>query len=420
IYLSLNATFQSSVTKPIAYRKRQLYNLARFAQENAEALAQCLFEDLGKPRQEALCTEINPVVQRALHAAQNLDKWMDHETGRFEVQPFQKNWKVQVEKCPKGVSLIIVPWNYPVILAFLPLIGAIAAGCCSAIKLSEMAPAVASFIAENLTKHLDANAYRVILGGVPEITKVLELKWDHILYTGNSKTARIIAAAAARHLTPLTLELGGKSPVIIDASSTDLEVVARRVLWGKVMNAGQICVSPDYVLLVGGGDVEAKFVTAMKKVYAEFYPQGALAYEGMGDGGYGRIVNKTHFERIRGMMEASQGRVVVRGKVDEERLMIEPCVIVVDQAGKDVLLEEEIFGPILPVVIVGSVDAAIKFVNERPHALTLYLFTETDRFRKTVIDHTMSGQVVVNDTVFHLTCGCFFDNLCSFLRSVSG
>ena len=260
--------------------------------------------------------------------------------------------------------LLYRPWNYPVVLSLQPLYGAIAAGCCALLKLSELAPHYGSFIARNLGKYIDPTCFRVALGGVPEITAILELKctfcWsslrssypntsriilgDHIFYTGNGRVARVIAAAAARHLTPLTLELGGKSPVIVD-SSADIPLAARRILWGKTTNCGQICVSPDYVL--AERSIVPALVAALQATLKDFYPDGAL-----NSSSYGRIVSDLHFERLKGLIGRTAGKVVAGGDMRAEERGIAPTVVTDVRPG-DSLLE----GCVISVLMHALADA---------------------------------------------------------------
>jgi len=319
-----------------------------------------------------------------------LDAWAAPE--HPEVPDLQKGWKPTLLKAPKGTVLIISPWNYPFILTFQPLIGAIAAGCCAVIKPSELVPHVSQLIAELLPKYLDSSAYRVVNGAVQETTKLLELQWDHIFYTGNGRVARIIASAAAKHLTPLSLELGGKSPVLVD-SAYDMDLAAKRILWGKCNNAGQICVAPDYILVPRAKQDE--LVQAFKKAYESFFPDGAL-----GTSYYGSIVNESHFKRLSSLLDRTGGEKVtdvMQGRKDAVRKRIEPTVVTNVKDG-DALLEEELFGPILPIVPIDSLDEALAFINARPHPLVLYAFTEDPFVKQRLIDETQSGGIVFNDT----------------------
>ncbi|PPQ79732.1 hypothetical protein CVT25_003299 [Psilocybe cyanescens] len=389
IHSDLRKTFRTGITKPYEWRRHQLLQLARFAQENSDALAECLRLDLGRSKQEAIMGDVSAVISRCLLAAEKLEEWMKPEPVVVN-SPLQRGFKTSVERHPKGIVLIVSPWNFPIILSLQPLYGAISAGCCAAIKPSEMSPNCSAFLAENLHKYLDPSAYRVILGGVPEMTKVLELKWDHICYTGNGRVGRIISAAAAKHLTPLTLELGGKSPVIID-STADISLAAKRILWGKIFNTGQICVAPDYIL--AEKSIIPALVEALKEHYHAFYPNGALASDS-----YGHIISDSHLERLKGLVEKTKGTIVFGGTWEgKARRSFEPT-LVVDVKEDDILLEEEIFGPILPIVAVEDLDEAIAFVNNRDHPLVSYIFSNNEDFKQKFIANTTSGNVWIGDT----------------------
>ncbi|GLB44380.1 putative aldehyde dehydrogenase family protein [Lyophyllum shimeji] len=391
IRAALRENFRKGITRPLSWRRHQLLQLARMMQENADALAESLALDLGRPRMEAYFAEVGAVMDRAIICAQKLEEWTKPES--VDVPDWQKSWSPTIHKASKGTVLIISPWNYPLILTLQPLYGAISAGCCAVIKPSELAANYAALLAQLVPKYLDHSTYRVVLGAVPETTKLLELQWDHIFYTGNGRIARIIATAAAKHLTPLTLELGGKSPVIVDGTF-DIGLAAKRILWGKINNAGQICVAPDHVLVLR--EKQEELAAAFKAAYDLFYPEGALNSTSIS-----RIVSDAHFERLKGLLERTKGEIVFGGKTNVKR-GFEPT-IVKNVAEGDSLLEEEIFGPILPLVPVDSVQEAIEFVNSRDHPLVLYVFTEDPKTKKAIIEETMSGNLVFNDTFQQLS-----------------
>ncbi|KAG6852860.1 hypothetical protein C0991_008495 [Blastosporella zonata] len=383
---ALRASFRKGVTRPLEWRRHQLLQLARMVQENTDVLAEALAADLGRPRQEAFMAEIGAVIEKALICAEKLEEWA--KPAQVKVPDWQKSWSPTIHKGSKGTVLIIAPWNYPMILSLQPLYGAISAGCCAVIKVSELAPNYGELLAQLLPRYLDGSAYRVVLGAVPEVTKLLELQWDHIFYTGNGRIARIISAAAAKHLTPLTLELGGKSPVIVDGTF-DIALAAKRMLWGKINNAGQICVAPDFVLVLR--EKQDELAAALKAAYDSFYPEGAL-----NSASISRIISEGHHERLKGLLARTQGQIVFGGQTDD-RKGFEPT-IVKNVTANDSLLEEEIFGPILPLVPVDSIEDAIEFVNSRDHPLVLYAFTESEETKRTLIERTMSGNLVFNDT----------------------
>ncbi|KAL5525423.1 HFD1_2 [Sanghuangporus sanghuang] len=389
IHETFYKTFKSGKCRPLSYRRQQLYALARMCQENVDTFTDAIFKDLGKPKQEALLYEVGPIIQRAVQSAERLEEWARPEKVT-DVPDWQRPWAPTVYRAPKGPVLVIAPWNYPFILSLQPLYAAISAGCPAVVKPSEFAPTYAALLAELLPKYLDSSAYAIVNGAVPETSKLLDLKWAHILYTGNGRVGRIVAAAAAKHLTPVSLELGGKSPCFVDAASTDLRVAARRILYGKCANAGQTCVAPDYILIAR--DAQDALVDALKQVIAERYPQGILSSDS-----YGRVVNAAHFNRLQNMLSRTKARVVIGGETDPERLKMAPTVLV-DVTADDSVMEDEIFGPILPIVPVADLDEVIEFINERDHPLALYAFTENAEVKQRLIDETLSGSLVFNDT----------------------
>ncbi|KAG2740391.1 aldehyde dehydrogenase [Suillus brevipes Sb2] len=388
---TLRATFRSGLTRPIAWRQHQLYQIARMAQNERELICDALKKDLGKPKTEVLMNEIGSTIEIAVKSAQRLPEWA--KTEYPEVADWQKPWNPTIYKAPRGTVLIISPWNYPMILTFQPLIGAIAAGCTAVLKPSELVPTFSQLLEEIVPKYLDPNVCRVVNGAVPETSKLLELQWDHIFYTGNGRVARIVASAAVKHLTPLSLELGGKSPVIID-SAYDIDLAAKRILWGKCNNAGQICVAPDYILVQR--DKQDELVKAFQKHYNAFFPDGALDSPL-----FGSIVSELHHKRLTSLLSRTKGEIVLQGRADAARRRLEPT-IVKDVADGDSLLEEEIFGPILPIVPVDSLDQAIDFVNARSHPLVLYAFSDNESMKQRLVSETQSGGIVFNDTFQHL------------------
>ncbi|KAF7371198.1 Aldehyde dehydrogenase [Mycena sanguinolenta] len=358
-------------------------------QENAPAFAEAVANDMSKPKLEMYSAEIAAIVQRSLISTEKLEEWTKPTV--IDVPDWQKPWSPTIYKVAKGVVLIIAPWNYPMTLSLQPFIGAIAAGCCAVVKPSEIAPNYSALLAELAPKYLDSNAFRIVLGGVPETTKLLELQWDHICYTGNSRVARIIATAAAKYLTPTTLELGGKCPVILDPA-TDIAIAAKRTLWGKAQNCGQVCVAPDYVLVPRVH--QDAFIAAIKESCSQFFPDGSLASDSIS-----RIVSPEHHSRLMDLLKRTKGEVVLGGKSQGLRIEI---TVVKNVLADDSLMEEEIFGPILPIVPVDSIQDAINFVRERPHPLVLYAFTENPQVKTQILNGTLSGSLVFNDTYMQL------------------
>ncbi|KAG8914808.1 hypothetical protein FRC01_003905 [Tulasnella sp. 417] len=297
--------------------------------------------------------------------------------------------------------------NYPMILSLGPLIGAIAAGCCAVIKPSEVAPHFAELLLDLLPKYVDDSAYRVITGSVPEITALLDLQWDmtidilsspsrlaKVFYTGNERVGSIVAKAAAKYVTPCTLELGSKCPAIIDdkISAEDFKIAVKRIAWGKTQNAGQVCISPDYAVVPKS--LYNEFIKSYKAAIESFFPEGAEKSDS-----YARIINESHFKRISDLIGKTKGDITLGGKsaAKDDGFFIEPT-LVTDVKRDDALMQDELFAPVLPVITVKDLDEAISFVNSVPSALSVYLFSTSEESKKKVTQHTRSGQIVFNET----------------------
>ncbi|KAJ7137790.1 NAD-dependent aldehyde dehydrogenase [Mycena epipterygia] len=387
IHKELRAGFNSGKTKSLAYRKYQLLQLAYLVQDNADALVDAVTQDLGRPPIETHFLEIGASIGEAMEAYRSVETW-----AKPEKPPLSLSFAFMrpvTYKEPKGVVLIISPFNYPLWLCMSPLAGAIAAGNAIVLKPSELCPVFASLLTELIAKYLDPSLIRVVNGAIPETTKLLDLPWDHILYTGSGRVGRVVATAAAKHLTPVTLELGGKSPVFLDPSS-DLQLAARRILWGKFANAGQTCVAPDYVLVPKAS--QDIFVEALKTAYAGFFPDSDTPQN------ITKLVTHQAFKRVNGMLQATQGTVVCGGDTNEAQRFIAPT-IVKDVKGDDSLMSDEIFGPILPIVPVEDLDAGIAYVNAHDHPLALYVFSQDEAYKKKVFSSTQSGSAVANETI---------------------
>ncbi|KAG8903656.1 hypothetical protein FRB99_002894 [Tulasnella sp. 403] len=395
----LKKSFRSGKTRDIAYRKQQLAQVAYMVQENADRFNEAIRLDLHRPYLETVLTELGPVVGQALLAIENLEQWTaPNPLPEAETAPFHKGWDLKTLKLPRGVVFIIGPWNYPMILTLGPLIGAIAAGCCAVVKPSELSSHFSNLLFELVPKYLDQSCYRIVPGNVPEVTALLDLQWDMIFYTGNERVGKIVATAAAKHLTPCTLELGGKCPVIIDENITPevLNVAARRIAWGKTQCAGQICVSPDYVVVPASKHDE--LVEAIKDAFKSFFPDGAAKSDS-----YGRIIASNHHKRISDLLANTKGKIVSGGATDagDSTHFIEPT-IVVDVSRDDVLMQDEIFAPVLPIIKVDGLDAAVEYINGLPDPLCIYLFSTDDATKQKVAESTRSGQIVYNETMGQL------------------
>jgi aldehyde dehydrogenase (NAD+) len=386
----LRAAFDAGRSRPLAWRLSQLRRLQDLIRENAEDFAKALASDLGKPEVEAYTTDLMIVSQEAAQAVKKLPKWMRPQRVPTPLQSRPARSRILSE--PLGVVLVIAPWNYPVQLLFLPLIGSIAAGNCTLLKPSEVTPHTSALLARLVPRYLDPECIALVEGGVRETTEILEQRFDHILYTGNGSVARIVMAAAARHLTPVTLELGGKSPCIVDRSAR-LDVAAHRIAWGKFLNAGQTCIAPDYLLVQE--EVEEELVRRIRDAVVEFYGADPRASRD-----YGRIVDERHHRRLAALLKDG-GEVYLGGDLDEASRYLAPTILRgVDPASA--VMSEEIFGPILPVLRVRSVDDAIDFVNAREKPLALYVFSENLAACERVLARTSSGGACVNGTIMHV------------------
>ena len=385
----LRQTFDSGKTRPIEWRLAQLGEIERAMRDHEIDFAEALKKDLGKCRFEAIMTEMSFVEEEAKYARKHLRSWMRHTSVRTPMMA--QPGRSYIEPEPKGVVLIIAPWNYPLSMVVAPLVGAVAAGNCAIMKPSEITTHTSAALAAILPRYLDKDAFAVVEGGVPETTELLEQKFDHILYTGNERVAQIVMMAAAKHLTPVTLELGGKSPCIIDKSA-DVEVAASRIAWGKFINAGQTCVAPDHVLV--HRDVATQFIDAITRRIKDFYGEDAAQSPD-----YCRIASERHAARFAKLLEGQ--KIHHGGRVDVASRFVEPT-IVLDPPVDSALMTEEIFGPVLPVITVDEMHHAIKFVADRPKPLALYVFTKSKALEDAVLDRISAGSVCINDAVIFM------------------
>jgi aldehyde dehydrogenase (NAD+) len=385
----LRQTFESGKTRSREWRLAQLAEVERLMRDHEDDFAEALRADLGKCRFEAVLTELSFVEAEAKHARKYLGKWMRPRKVRTPIMVQPGHSYLWPE--PKGLVLIIAPWNYPLSMVMAPLVGAMAAGNCAVMKPSEVTSHTSAMIASLLPRYLDNDAFAVVEGGIPETTELLEQPFDHILYTGNERVGKIVMTAAAKHLTPVTLELGGKSPCLIDKSA-DLEVAASRIAWGKWINAGQTCVAPDHVLV--HRDVAQRFTDILGGKIREFYGEDP---EQSPD--YCRIASERHAARFEQLLAGH--KIHTGGRVDVAKRYVEPT-IVLDPSPDSALMQEEIFGPVLPVIAVDEMHHAIKFVADRPKPLALYLFTKSKVLEDAVLNRLSAGTVCVNDAVIFM------------------
>ncbi len=382
-------TYDAGTTRPRAWRVATLTRLRELVVAHEARLLDALAADFGKPRFEAWGTEIGFVLSDIDHTLAHLDHWMAPE--KVPTPLAFKPASSSIVPEPLGVVCVIAPWNYPVQLLLLPMVAAIAAGNAVVGKPSELSPAAADAV-RDLVDELGDAAVQLVLGGVAETTELLTQRFDHIVYTGNSRVARIVMRAAAEHLTPVTLELGGKSPAIV-SHNADIEVAAKRIAWGKFVNAGQTCIAPDYILVER--QVHDQLVAALGEQITAFYgadPQRSPDYT--------RIVNDAQFHRLEKMLHC--GTVAHGGQSDADERYIAPTVLT-GITRDDPVMGEEIFGPVLPVIAVDSLDEAIAFVNTGDKPLALYSFSDDDTDNDRVIAGATSGGACVNGTLLHIS-----------------
>ncbi|GAA5863483.1 hypothetical protein JCM3774_005309 [Rhodotorula dairenensis] len=387
------STFLSGKTRPIEYRKRQIKQLGFLIQDNEDLLCRALEQDFGRPRFETVTGELNPAKQEINEVYAHLDQWA--KPVRVQTSFTWKGVKPTVYQEPKGVVLVIGTWNYPITLLLIPLLGAIAAGCTALVKPAEQAPHTAALIARLLPQYLDPSAFIPVLGAIDQATALLKLKFDHIFYTGSGGIAKIVARAAAEHLTPLTLELGGKSPAVV-FDDADIDTIARRIMWAKYTNAGQICISVDYVLVTP--ETEPKLIAAMQRALDTFKGGDSVALTS--NENYSRVINDRHYRRLTNLLDKTQGQIAFGGKRDDHERKID-VTVVRNVKADDALMSEEIFGPILPVVTLPDKDAMIRFIQERETPLALYVFTQSNKNAQYVRERTRSGGFVHNDVLVH-------------------
>ena len=360
--------------------------------KNETVLGEALKKDLGKSAFESYATEIGFVLADIRYTIQNLQKWSAPKRVRTPLYLFPGKSKIQKE--PYGSVLILGPYNYPVQLLAEPLVGAIAAGNCAVLKPSELTPHVSEAMYQIVHSTFKEEYIACVEGGVEVNQELLSQKFDYIFFTGSERVGRIVMKAAAENLTPVTLELGGKSPVIIEKTA-NIKEAARRIAWGKLMNAGQTCVAPDYVLV--DESRKQQFLTEMKTAFSHLYGK-----EIKKNPDFGRIVNERHMERLQKILEQDAKYLFCGGEADTLQRYIEPAILDLGKDQNAASMQEELFGPILPVLSYHKLEDAVRFVNKRAKPLALYLFTKKRSAEKFVLERVSSGGVCVNDTISHL------------------
>ena len=387
----LNNTFYGGKTKPLSWRKSQLLALQRMLLENENAIYDALKTDLNKCQFESYVAEYHYVLKDIKLFIKNLKKWSAPRKVSTPLLAQPGSSKLVPE--PYGTVLIMGAWNYPLQLVLSPMVAAIGAGNCVVLKPSELAMATSNLLATLIPKYMDNDAFAVYEGGVEETTALLKQRFDYIMYTGSENVGKIIMKAAAEHLTPVTLELGGKSPCIVD-DKVDIKVTADRIVWAKFLNAGQTCIAPDYILV--HKSKSAELIKALKASLTKQYSKDPKSSED-----YGRIINHRHFTRINDYINAQSDYVIHGGKSDENQKFIEPTLLLNPQLDSGVM-QDEIFGPVLPIIEVDTMSEAIRFIKEREKPLAMYMFSKNQRNIDAVSQQTSAGTLCINDAVIFM------------------
>ncbi|MBD2149615.1 aldehyde dehydrogenase [Pseudanabaena sp. FACHB-1277] len=381
--------FATGKTKSYEFRKTQLEKLERLIKEHDQIILDALHQDLRKPAIEAFGSEVLVTTSEIKYILKHLRAWMKPQKVSTPLNLFPSSSYIHTE--PLGVVLIVAPWNYPFSLTIQPLLGAIAAGNCAILKPSEHTPNTSRVIAQIINNNFDPSFITVIEGGIETNQALLAEKFDHIFFTGGTAIGKIVMAAAAKHLTPVTLELGGKSPCIVDATC-DLEITAKRIIWGKFYNCGQTCIAPDYLLVQKSIKpiLLEKLISYIKTFFGDNPQQSA---------DLGRIVNERQFDRLVGLLD--EGKILIGGQHDRGDRYIAPTLI--DQVSPDAkVMADEIFGPILPILEYDQIEEAIALVNAQPKPLALYLFSKNEQLQQRIVQEVAYGGGCFNDIILHV------------------
>lgn len=382
--------FQTDKTKKLSYRIEALQTLKNAIKDHEKELSQALREDLNKSEFDAYSTEIGIVLEEIRYTLKHMVNWAKPRKVKTPMTHIGSKSYIYPE--PYGVTLIISPWNYPFQLAIAPLIGAIAAGNCAVLKPSELTPKTSEVLSKIVKENFQEDFITVIEGGVETSQALLKEKFDYIFFTGSVPVGRIIMEAASKHLTPVTLELGGKSPCIVHEDA-NVKLAAKRIAWGKFMNAGQTCIAPDYLYL--HENIKTAFLDELKKSLIELYGADPLKNEN-----FTKIVSERHFDRLCSFLK--DGTVFIGGRSQAENLKIEPTVLT-DVSWEDHVMEDEIFGPILPVLEYKNISDIIIEINKHPKPLALYVFTESNEIENRILNSISFGGGCINDTVYHIS-----------------
>ncbi|KAB1210490.1 Aldehyde dehydrogenase family 3 member I1, chloroplastic [Morella rubra] len=390
----LRKTFNSGKTSNYEWRMSQLKSIERMIEEKERDITEALHKDLSKPGFEAFVAEISQVKSSCKLALKELSRWMTPEKVKTSLTTYPSSAEIVSE--PLGVVLVISTWNFPFLLSLDPVIGAISAGNAVVLKPSEIAPATSSLLSRLVEEYLDNSAIRIVEGAVNETTALLEQKWDKILYTGSARVGRIVMAAAAKHLTPVILELGGKCPAVVD-SNINLQVAVRRIIAGKwACNNGQACIGVDYIITTK--DFASKLIDSLRYELEQFFGQDPMKSQDIS-----RIVSSSHFARLVQLLDEDNvsDKVVFGGQRDENQLKIAPTILL-DIPEDSRLMQEEIFGPLMPIQTVEKLEDSFEIINSKPKPLASYLFTNEEQLKKDFVQKISSGGMLINDTILHV------------------
>lgn len=382
--------FYSGRTSDLSFRLDQLRKLKEAIQRYEPQIVSALYQDLRKSEFESYETEIGLTLESIRYTMKHLKRWMKRQ--KVKTPLYLHPSKSYIMKEPYGTALIIGPFNYPYQLVIEPLIGAIAAGNCAVLKPSESTPTVSAVIRAMVSETFDEHYITVIEGDKETTSALIHAPFDYIFFTGSVPVGKIVMEAAAHNLVPVTLELGGKSPVIVDRTA-NLDIAAKRIIWGKLLNTGQTCVAPDYVLV--HTDIKEALISKMKEMIIRFYGSDALESPD-----YGQIVNENQFDRLVSIIESDQANLLYGGRSVREKLYIEPTLLEA-VSWNDAAMSDEIFGPILPIMEYRTLDEAIQLINDQPKPLALYLFTANKDVENQVLSRTSFGGGCINDTISH-------------------
>ncbi|XP_059432049.1 aldehyde dehydrogenase family 3 member H1-like isoform X1 [Corylus avellana] len=390
----LRESFNSGRTKSYEWRISQLKSIDKMIDENEKKITEALHKDLSKPELEAFIAEISQVKSSCKLALKELRNWMIPEQVKTSLATYPSSAEIVSE--PLGVVLVISTWNFPFLLSLDPVIGAISAGNAVVLKPSEIAPATSLLLSSLVEEYLDNSAIRVVEGAVDETTALLEQKWDKILYTGSARVGRIVMAAAAKHLTPVTLELGGKCPAVVD-SNINLQVAVRRIITGKwACNNGQACIGVDYIITTK--EFAPKLIDSIRYELEQFFGKDPMESKDIS-----RIVSSSHFARLIKLLDEDKvsDKVVLGGQRDENQLKIAPTILL-DVPDDSQIMQEEIFGPLMPILTVENLKDSFEVIKSKSKPLAAYLFTNDVQLKKDFVQNISSGGMLINDTILHV------------------